>query len=71
MIKVEEPVVRVRDVYGLVSSAVVNGVQGGITRAYKHSEEPLSVYQRGLIEECVHDYVMNELSEILEFPPHD
>lgn len=39
------------------------GVERGMLRAYKHQDNPSSEH----IAECVKQYVMNELSEVLDW----
>jgi hypothetical protein len=51
--------------YNIISDAVELGVSYGLTRAYKHTNEPDSNY----IAEQVENAVMGQLCEVLDFDP--
>lgn len=49
--------------YGIISDALLNAITAGVYRAYKHNDKPTEDH----IADQVHNYVMNELSELLDF----
>jgi hypothetical protein len=49
--------------FEIIADAVERGVQRGMTRAYKHTNDPNSEH----IAECVDEAVMGELCEVLDF----
>lgn len=49
--------------YDIVSDAVERGVQRGMTRAYKHTNDPSSDYIADQVEQAV----LGELCEVLDF----
>ncbi len=51
------------NLYKVISEAVEQGVRGGVYRAFKHTDSPSTDH----IEFEVHDYVMNALSDVLDY----
>lgn len=61
-VEIKHPTVRF-NAYRLISEAVEWGVDAGYARAHKHVENP----DEDAICEAIHQYVMNNLSELMEF----
>lgn len=49
--------------YALVSDCIEKGVEYGYRRAFKHTDSP----SEAAIFQCVHDAIMNELSEYVDW----
>jgi hypothetical protein len=53
--------------YTIVAEEVERGIEVGIHRAYKHSDEPLSDAQREHIIENVARAIMDQLSDVVDW----
>ncbi len=49
--------------YNLMSDLVERGVKRGYARAFKHTDNPLQT----MIEETIHQHIMEELCEYFDF----
>lgn len=55
------------NLWAIVSRAVEEGIDYGVMRAYKHSEDPPDQQEKDRIAEAIFHGVMNELCEVIEF----
>lgn len=53
--------------YTIVSDAVERGIDAGINRAYKHSDERVSEAQREQIRDHVARAIMDQLSDVIDW----
>jgi len=59
------------DPYGLISDAVASGIMGGLNKARKYSEQAIDERLADDICLKVHEYVMLNLTEIIDFESID